>query len=108
MSTYIIGPENDPNAKERFYKAQKQIETWSKPINKFEIPEIKELKKGLRYYDGWDLSKIELRELTRAVHVYILRGWRRSRVARLEVKIAKYLNLEIYKEPRRTARGRKK
>ena len=106
MKIYISGPiTKDPNAKERFYKTQKRLENWCMVdvINVFNIPRHKELEEN---GGQWlDYMKIDIAELTKADFIYMLYGWRKSRGAKIERKIAKMLNIPVMYETRKIARA---
>jgi hypothetical protein len=91
---YISGPiSKDPNAKARFEKVQNHLEKVWTVINPFEIPGTKELDDRKATWE--DYMKKDIAELVKVDFIYMLRGWRRSRGARIERKIAKALKIPI-------------
>ena len=102
---YISGPiTGDPNAKERFAKAQEHLEKVWTVINPFEIPGTKEIDAAGGLWEEY--MKKDIAALVEADFIYMLHGWRRSRGARLERKIAKALKIGVLYEPRQTAKKR--
>lgn len=94
---YISGPiTGDPNAKARFAKVQNHLEKVWTVINPFEIPGTKELDDRKATWE--DYMKKDIAELVKADFIYMLKGWRRSRGARIERKIAKALKIGILYE----------
>lgn len=74
--------------KEQFEKAEKELNGWFDLV----VNPTKEVAETTSYRNAM-ITDIQL--LLKCTHIYMLRGWRRSRGARLERHIAKVLGLVI-------------
>lgn len=93
MKTYISGPiTNNPNYEKQFNNAARRLR--SQGISVFDPTE-----RGVR--PGWkwqDYMREDLKALLTCRAIYMLKGWRRSKGARLERKVAKKLGYLIMYE----------
>lgn len=94
---YLSGPiSKDPNAKAKFERVQKQLQKgWHdiEVINPFEVGA--ELEAEGRQVSWEEYMKVDLKAILSADLVLMLTGWRRSRGARLERRIAKAVRIPI-------------
>lgn len=96
MIIYISGPiTGDKNYKQHFAAAEKEIlegvDSSALVINPAELQ--------LDGFPSWsDYMRLDIENLVRCHAIFMLRGWWRSRGARLERRIAKALKLKIIYE----------
>ena len=84
---YISGPiTNDPDYKAKFAKAEKLLSSEYKVINP--ANQIVQL-------DWTGYMKIDIAEMLRCDCLYMLKGWQKSKGARLEYDIATRLGMRI-------------
>ena len=91
MRVYISGPiTHDKNYKKKFEYAEALLKIYG-------IEEVfNPAKVNLPDNTTWEeYMKHDLNELLKCDGIYMLKGWRRSKGARLEYKIAKALGLKI-------------
>lgn len=90
MKIYIAGQiSNNPNYESQFADAEKELtEQGHAAINP-----VKNL--GFNYKDYIDMG---LCELMRCEAIYLLKGWQKSKGAKLELTYAKTVGLQIYEE----------
>jgi hypothetical protein len=98
IKIYISGPiTGDPNAKAKFDKAQKKLAAPAlEIINPFEIAEREGL--DARGATWEEYMSADIRELVTADFIYMLPGWKQSRGARIERKLAKILKIGVIYE----------
>lgn len=90
MKTYIAGQiSNNPNYESQFAEAEKNLTEQGHAV----INPVKNL--GFHYKDYIDMG---LCELMRCEAIYLLKGWKKSKGAKLEATYAKTVGLQIYEE----------
>ena len=93
MKVYISGPiSNNPNYREQFSKAERRLrESGMHCFNPAKFDPNPD--------NTWtDYMRADISELLSYRAIYLLKGWRRSKGARLELKIAKALDYLILHE----------
>lgn len=90
MKIYIAGQiSNNPNYESQFAEAEKNLTEQGHAV----INPVKNL--GFDYKDYIDMG---LCELMRCEAIYLLKGWQKSKGAKLELTYAKTVGLQIYEE----------
>lgn len=90
MKIYISGPiTNNPNYKEDFARAEKEL---VKLGYDFFNPALIELGEDATW---GDYMKYDIKELLKCDGIFMLKGWKLSKGARLELFIAKKLKLAV-------------
>ncbi len=90
MKIYIAGQiSNNPNYESQFAEVEKELTEQGHAV----INPVKNL--GFNYKDYIDMG---LCELMRCEAIYLLKGWQKSKGAKLESTYAKTVGLQIYEE----------
>ena len=99
---YISGPiTNIENWQKNFIAAEESLCNWAKAIavvNPYRIAMHleKEYKKNERYPDYADYMREDIKALSECDAICLLPGWKRSKGARMEYRIAKILCMDIF------------